>query len=200
MELVGSQIAGAVHSLWHPLTHSRGLLNGQPDRIERLQHRFVQFPPDAAAVVKQIALALFGCCEGRGEATSDLFMWRASTGLASVVRNPQSENRLLVRRLAMGVPKPVDNLEAPPVFHQLEHPFQTCDMEHLRNLSSQGLFSSIAHCLYAPAMHSVTWRFRQVTNEGISGNAGSLLSSPDGLNQGETACRYKRVLSSTKET
>ena len=74
MELVGSQIAGAGRSLWHPLTQSRGLLNGQPDRIERLQHRFVQFSSDPAAIVKQIAQSLFGCCEGRGEATSDLFM------------------------------------------------------------------------------------------------------------------------------
>jgi hypothetical protein len=74
MELVASQIAGAGHSLWHPLTHSRGLLNGQPDRIKRLQHRFVQFPSDAAAIVKQIAQSLFGCREGLGEAISDLLM------------------------------------------------------------------------------------------------------------------------------
>lgn len=48
--------------------------------------------------------------------------------------------------------------------------------------------------------YPVTWRMRQVTNGGISENAGLLSCGPDVLNQGGIACRYKRVLNSMKET
>jgi hypothetical protein len=84
VELVGSLIAGARHSLWRPLAQSRGSLKGQPDRIERLQHRFVQFPPDAAAIVKQRAQSLFGCREGLGEAVSVLFTQQVRKRLITV--------------------------------------------------------------------------------------------------------------------
>ena len=51
----------------------RGLCKAQLDRIESLQHRVVQFPSYAAAIVQQGGQTLFGCLEGRGETASDLF-------------------------------------------------------------------------------------------------------------------------------
>jgi hypothetical protein len=50
------------------------LLKAQPDCIESLQHRIVQFLPDAAAIVKQGAQSSLGCYEGRSKAVFDLFM------------------------------------------------------------------------------------------------------------------------------
>jgi hypothetical protein len=83
----------------------------------------VQFPSDAAAIVKQGAQSLLGCRESRGKAGFDLSTQQASQRLNCVVGNPLSERRRLLQRLARGWPKPVDNLETPPIFYQLEHPF-----------------------------------------------------------------------------
>ena len=54
-------------------SRSKGLVKAQSNRIERLQHRLMQFPSDAAAIVKQGTQSLLGCLEGIGEAASDLF-------------------------------------------------------------------------------------------------------------------------------
>ena len=59
--------------MWRTPAQFRGLRKAQPDRIERLQHRIVQFPSDATAIVKQGAQSLLGCLEGRGEVGSGLF-------------------------------------------------------------------------------------------------------------------------------
>jgi hypothetical protein len=99
------------------------LFKAQPDRIERLQHRIVQFPSDAAAIVKQGAQSSFGCREGRGEAASDLFTQQAGQKPSCIVGNPLYERPSLLRQLARTLPKPVENLEPLPIFHQSELPF-----------------------------------------------------------------------------
>jgi hypothetical protein len=55
IELIGSLVASAGLSLWRTPAQFRGLRKAQLDRIERLQHRIVQFPSDTAAIVKQSA-------------------------------------------------------------------------------------------------------------------------------------------------
>jgi len=100
-----------------------GWRKAQPNRIERLQHGIVQFPSDAAAIVKQSAQSLLGCREGRGKAILDLLMQQARNSLSCVGGNSLRARCTLVRRLAGGLPKPVDDLEPPPIFDQLERPF-----------------------------------------------------------------------------
>ena len=52
---------------WRIPAQLGGLRKAYRDGIERLQHRIVQFPSDAAAIVKQRAQSLFGRFEGRGQ-------------------------------------------------------------------------------------------------------------------------------------
>ena len=84
----------------------------------------MQFPSDAAAIVKQGDQSLFGCLEGGSEAASGLFLQQIRNRLSCVLGNPLSKRRTLVRRLARELPKPINNLEAPPIYYQLEHPFE----------------------------------------------------------------------------
>ena len=100
MELVSCLIASAQPNLWHPPAQFMELRKTQPDRIERLQHSVMQFPSDAAAIVKQGAQSLFGCLEGGSEAATGLFLQQVRNRLSCVLRNPLSERRTLVRRLA----------------------------------------------------------------------------------------------------
>jgi hypothetical protein len=109
--------------LRRPLAQSWGLLKGQADRIERLQHRVVQFPSDAAAIMKQIAQSLFGCREGFSEAASALFTQQARNSLSYIGVNSLRAGCRLQHRLAGGFPKPVENLELLPILHEPVYPF-----------------------------------------------------------------------------
>ncbi len=48
---------------------------------------------------------------------------------------------MLVRRLAKGLPKPVENLKPPAIFHWSALS-KSCDMEYFRKLFSLGFLSS----------------------------------------------------------
>jgi hypothetical protein len=85
VELVGSLIASARPSLWRHPAKFMGLLKAQTNRIERLQHGFVQFPSNATAIVKQGAQSSLGCCEGRGKTVFDLFMQQARIQLIALL-------------------------------------------------------------------------------------------------------------------
>ena len=52
---------------------------------------------------------------------------------------------MLLRQRAMGLPKPVDNLDPPPIFYQMGRPFKENDVERQPSLSSHGFLGSPEH-------------------------------------------------------
>ena len=82
--------------------------------------------------MKQSAQSLLGYIQGRGKVASGLFKLHASQRPSGVVESPLGERRTLLRQLARGLPKPVDNLEPLPNFPHSKCPFQSCDVQVFR--------------------------------------------------------------------